>query len=292
MNTQSIGMSQGERAKWSIVQEASAIKAGNVHPGASFEEMTYAHFLEVADVLKETIQKSLNQSLGPMVWECTASMLETVRVNTSLGTILLLAPLIQCEKTFGSLFCSRLLKGDWDGQDIRSYLSATTTADCADIYQAIATCNPGGLGTSQRLDVRVTPPESILEAMAFAADRDDIALQYTNGYLEVARYARRMLDWAAEGTARLDAIRWLQLNILAERVDSHIVRKCGLSVGEYVRKRAQQVLDSAEYGTQDFEHHWQAFDLELRNGPKRMNPGTTADMIAAALYVTSSQCTD
>jgi triphosphoribosyl-dephospho-CoA synthetase len=99
---------------------------------------------------------------------------------------------------------------------------------------------------------------------------------------------------------RLESIRRLQLTILAERVDSHIVRKWGRHMGEQVLHRAQQVLDSAEYGSPEFELAWQAFDSELRSGPpltsrqgmnlQRMNPGTTADMIAAALYVVSSQC--
>jgi triphosphoribosyl-dephospho-CoA synthase len=298
-------MSQGERAKWSIVQEASAIKAGNVHPNASFEDMTYMHFLEAAEAIQKTIHECLDQSLGPMIWACTASMLQTVRINTSLGTVLLMVPLIQCEKSQGDSFCSRLLREDWDGLAIRDYLAGTTASDCASIYQAIAACNPGGLGTSQELDVHTTSPASILDAMRVAATWDDVALQYSNGYLEVARYARHLVGWVSETTSWSDAIRRLQLRILAERVDSHIARKWGRQMGEQVRNRAQKVLDSAEYGTPEFELAWQAFDSELRSGPpltsrqgmnrqrmnrQGMNPGTTADMIAAALYVVSSQC--
>jgi triphosphoribosyl-dephospho-CoA synthase len=75
--------------------------------------------------------------------------------------------------------------------------------------------------------------------------------------------------------------------ILAERVDSLIVRKCGLSIGLDVQSQARDVLHSGLYGGDLFESKWSALDTSLRNDGNRRNPGTTADLIAAALYVAS-----
>lgn len=292
MKPQAIERTLGERVRWSIVQEASAYKAGNVHPGARFADMDYSVFVEAAQAIGEAVQRTIDLPLGQMVGECTNAMLHATGINTSLGTILLLAPLVQCDRHgSGGSVRARMRNAPGSEEVIQRFLEGTTFDDCSRIYRAIASCKPGGLGTSQGMDVFAPPPSSILSAMRFAASWDDIALQYTNGYREVADYARRLVSSPWREMPLPDAIRVLQLAILSERVDSLIVRKCGLPVGLEVQQRARLVQQSAPYGTALFETNWAQFDSFLRHDGHRKNPGTTADLIAAALYLASDSWT-
>lgn len=288
MPPNAIEMSLGSRARWAIVQEATARKAGNVHPEAGFDDMNYTTFIAAATAIGESIDRAIERPLGELVLECTVAMGLAVGVNTGLGTILLIAPLVQCDHAWRG-FREELLQNSWTGNRAIEFLEATTCQDSKGIYRAIAECQPGGLGSKEQLDVLGPPPDSILTAMRMASAWDDVALQYCNGYLEVAHYARRLTSPNYRTLSLSDAVRLLQLEILSERVDSLIVRKWGLSVGRRVQQEAHAVLRSAAYGSELFEQQWSRFDASLRVDGHRMNPGTSADLIAAALYIASDR---
>jgi len=289
MDNQSIEMTCGERARWTIVQEATAIKAGNVHPQARFEDMDYAAMIAAGHAIGEAIDRGADSALGPLVLDCTLAMLEAVGTNTGLGTILLLAPLIRCERLHGRKILTDMLGEDGSGDPLRRLLAETTAADSACIYRAIAVSKPGGMGVSDTMDVQGPPPDSIVPAMCLAAPYDDVARQYCHGYPEVVRYAKRLLSPEFLALSLTDAIRYLQIVILSERVDSLIARKCGRAVGMEVQSMATSVLQSSHYGGDIFEMRWRELDTFLRCDGHRRNPGTTADLIAAALYIASSE---
>lgn len=274
---ESIGRSLGDIVQWSIVQEASARKAGNVHPEASFANMDYSVFVAAAHAIGDAMDRSIDSPLGKMIFECVAAMHNAAGTNTSLGTILLLAPL--------AMYRQRMKKSPFVEGRLLQFIAETTSDDSDWIYRAIVSCSPGGLGTSREMDLLGPAPDSILEAMKHASERDDVALQYCNGYREVLDYARRVSRYVVAKMPLLDAIRYLQLQILSERADSLIVRKCGHAEGRNVQQRAQQVLRSGSYGEEVFEANWLEFDWYLRSDGHRKNPGTTADLIAAALFV-------
>ncbi len=79
--------------------EATARKAGNVHPYASFENMSFAEFLEVshrsagdAEPSKWLLAVGAAGRDGP---RNVAATKRAISVNTNLGTILLFAPFDQ-----------------------------------------------------------------------------------------------------------------------------------------------------------------------------------------------------
>ena len=140
---------------------------------------------------------------------------------------------------------------------------------------------PGGLGDADEQDVREEPTETLLECMRLAADRDTIALQYANGFADVFRFVDEVpvlvieqLGW--DGLAVV-----LHVNVLSEIPDTLIARKCGQETAELASLLARQVRESG-YGP-EVRHE---FDNWLRADGHRRNPGTTADMIAAILFVT------
>jgi len=67
--------------------------------------------------------------------------------------------------------------------------------------------------------------------------------------------------------------------------DSLIARKCGAQVAQQASDRAAAVLEA---GSPRDESFWDAageLDFWLRSDGHRRNPGTTADLLAAGLFV-------
>lgn len=275
-------MTPGERATRSILAEATAIKAGNVHPLAPFADMNHAHFVAAAHAIGQAIDSHSESGIGQTVWSCTRAMLDAVAVNTSLGTILLLVPLAKLESASNSDGVEAI-----DASAIQKLLDGTTRIDCERIYESIRMVHPGGLGRSDRSDINGPAPSSIVQAMQIAASWDDVALQYTNGFREVLAIAYELQSKHDLGIDEGHAIRALQIELLAQRPDSLIVRKHGADAGLEVQRRAARVLEAGAYGSPPFEHAWSAFDEFLRASNQRRNPGTSADLIAAALYAQS-----
>lgn len=290
-------MSPGQRVCFSIFNEASAIKLGNVHPCASFPDMNFSHFERASHAIGECVDATSADSLGSSILACTRAMLDTVQINTSLGTILLLVPLSRITPILqsGGLAIdedqNQTIGIQRASDAIRRLLASTGPHDCEAIYEAINIAHPGGLGRSKVADVSEKPPSSILDAMKIASAWDDIALQYTNGFVQVYESAIRLWELRDQGLTWPDAIRHLQLELLASRNDSLIVRKLGMAIGDDVKARAKQVLASGPFGSPAFETAWQEFDNHLRLPTERKNPGTIADLIAGAIFVASFKWT-
>jgi len=160
------------------------------------------------------------------------------------------------------------------------------TADDADcVYRAIRLANPGGLGRVDEADVHAAPPPDLLAAMRLAAGRDVIARQYANGFDDVLRKA---LPWLIEGVRRgwplLEAIVHAHVRLMSELPDTLIARKCGNAVAQEAADRAAEALRSGEPGEEVYHRALGDLDFWLRCDGHRRNPGTTADLIAAALF--------
>lgn len=272
-------LSIGQRVCRAILEEASSIKAGNVHPSASFSNMHYRDFQLASKAIGMAIDASIQtRSLGTIVLASVQAMVQTVSVNTSLGTILLMAPMTLCPAV-------------WNPQSFPKSVSRiiqdSTAEDSQKIYEAIRIANPGGLGKVESKDIAQAAPVSILQAMQQASSWDDVALQYANGYQQVTQWTSRLIDLSSQHANRSDAIRQLQIEILASRPDSLIVRKSGPAVGKQVQDRAAEVLQSGPYASPAFEAAWRRFDEYLREDGHRKNPGTIADLIAATVFLAS-----
>jgi RimK family alpha-L-glutamate ligase len=247
------------------VWEATARKAGNVHPGASFDDLTYADFLMSAAMASPILAKATSQSLGVTILEAIRSTKATVRTNTNLGIVLLLAPLA---KAVGDL-----------RSGVERVLANTTIADSVQIFEAIRVAVPGGLGQSREQDVRDVPTLPFVEIMKLAADRDSIARQYVTGFRDVFEIGVPAIVEGVERFGRIEpAIQHAQLVLMSKIPDSLIARKLGNEVAKESARRAHDALLRGESA-------YVEFDGWLRADGHRRNPGTTADLIAASLYV-------
>jgi triphosphoribosyl-dephospho-CoA synthase len=169
---------------------------------------------------------------------------------------------------------------------LASVLSGLSTSDAQRVYEAIRLANPGGLGDAPEQDVRTAPTVTLLEAMRFAADRDMIARQYANGFADVFDFGvPAFLDAFTRFGCVEAAIIDSQFRWLARYPDSLIARKNGLAVAEDVQKRAAAVLQLGGIATPDGRAAGVALDKHLRSDGNKLNPGTTADLITACLFV-------
>lgn len=248
--------------------EVSARKIGNVHPNADFADMTHLDFTRSAVAIASVFREPL--PFGELVYQCVEATKTVTTRNTNLGIILLLAPLAS--------------------GDIHHALRSITLADTQQVYDAIRLASPGGLGDAPEQDVRKPPTVSLVEAMSMAADRDLIARQYANGFADVFNFGVPAFVAAFAKFGCIEAaVIDCQLRWMAEFPDSLIARKNGFAVAEDVRQRVVTVQELGGLETHAGCAAGVALDRYLRSDGNKLNPGTTADLVTACLFVALRQ---
>lgn len=258
--------------------EATAPKSGNVHRGADFEDLTFVDLATSGVAIGAAIDRLLagdekGRRLGRLVLAAVDAMRGACGSNAYLGTILLIAPLALARD------------GAPLGTGVAEVLRSLTAADARDIYEAIRRAAPGGLGKAEEHDVSGDAPSDLLVAMRAAADRDLVARQYANGFAEVVNEAAPLVEGVrASGMSLSAAIVFAHVSLIARHGDSLIARKCGQETSLAAAARAQRVLDAGPAESEDYLTALADFDFWLRSDGHRRNPGTTADIIGAALF--------
>lgn len=268
-------LSPGGMVTLACLLEVSAPKPGNVHRAADFEDVTFVDFVVSAVVLGNVID-SCKSGLGQTIYESVSQTKSVVGTNTNLGLILLLCPLAK------SLGQQQSLSQD----GLKELLESLDVNDCRATYAAIRLATPGGIQDSPQHDVNDEAPDDLIEAMTFAADRDLIARQFANGFEQVFQDS---LDHLIKGQELFEeisqAIIYAHVKLMSVYPDSLIARKNGLDVAQHSQFLAQKAIDQLERGNESF---WSAvgdLDFWLRSDGHRRNPGTTADVIAAGIFV-------
>jgi triphosphoribosyl-dephospho-CoA synthase len=252
--------------------EASAAKPGNITPAHDFSDTTYADMVRSALALGPAFasERARRRGVGELIADGVRATARVTDANTNLGIVLLFAPLARAAATRA------------DEETLRATTERTLAQldvhDAAAAFAAIAHARPGGLGEAPEHDVRAPARVSLREAMGAAAHRDSIASEYATGYAIVFDTGLRLLaDALRDGAGTLDAIVSLHLGLLASHPDTLIERKAGAAAARAVTRGAREVRE----GTRSL----QDFDASLRGPDHRLNPGTTADLVAATLLV-------
>ena len=263
--------------QFACLLEASAPKPGNVSPGRHFHDMRYEDFLASAAAIGPAFLKAGELPLGQLVREAVTATNRVVPVNTNLGIALLLAPLAKAALD--------PREGDLRARTAR-ILAESTVDDAEEVYAAIRLAAPGGLGAAPAEDIHGAPTVSLLETMRLAADRDAVAREYADAFATTFTISAPALAAARQaGLSWDEAIVECALVLLAEQLDTLIVRKLGPAAAADVQKQARQVRAAGGVRTEQGRQALAAFDTALRDPANRRNPGTTADLIAAACFV-------
>jgi triphosphoribosyl-dephospho-CoA synthase len=270
----------GLAAQVACVWEVTARKPGNVHRGADFEDLTYLDFLLSAAATGPVLAHAAGRRVGSTVLECIRATRRVVTSNTNLGIVLLLAPLAAVtDETSLRLGLAQVLAG-LDLEDARL------------VYEAIRLAQPGGLGQVAQEDVRQPPTQTLRDVMALAAGRDGVARQYTNDFADIFdEGVPELLTGLGETRSLEGAILFAQLRLLSRLPDSLIARKRGPAEAAEASNRAEAVLRARWPHTLAGWVALRELDAWLRAVGHQRNPGTTADLLTASLFVLLRQGT-
>jgi len=283
-------------------------KPGNVHRTRDLAETRFEYFL-AGSVAIGPAMRTLAQSgydagmsrldvskigLGSQILRAAQDSLSWQRGgNVNLGIILLLAPLAAA-----SGFClseTRQVDLLQLGRSLDRVIKAATPEDAVAIYRAIRASVPQRvLGRVEELDVTddaslariieegLTP----LRIFEECRDRDSICNEWVNNFSATFTLGYPTLKKTLQQSGDINtAVVHTFLHILAKIPDSLIERKSGQQASSKVSRTAADVLGKGGLTTPEGRTAILKMDQALHRAGGELNPGTTADLTTASLYL-------
>jgi triphosphoribosyl-dephospho-CoA synthase len=264
-----------EHAELALLLEVSgAPKPGNVDRERDLPDLQFEQFLAGAVGAREGLEVAVDGPVGEAFETAVAGMADAAGTNTQFGCLLLLTPLVRAAG-----------RGDLAPEGASAVVEDTTVDDAAAFYRAFEHADvavrdpPAGIDD---LDVRrgadaipaVRDREATLaDVMDLSADHDANAREWVEGFPRVFRAAARI---EADTGPVADRVADAFLALLAEAPDTLVVTEHGEDVAREIQQRALDLQAADPEAVRDF-----AADLVARG----VNPGTTADLTAAAVFV-------
>ncbi|MFX0056875.1 MAG: triphosphoribosyl-dephospho-CoA synthase [Candidatus Heimdallarchaeota archaeon] len=292
----------------SLLELSGWPKPGNVHRTRDFMNTRFEHFLggivAIQPNFKEFCEQIFNKfenekeafndiNLGLFIKKAVNEMMRWQHGgNVLLGHILVLTPLIAA-----AVICLRMnnktLKGFKD--NLKRVIQGTTVQDTINLYEAIKICNPGGLGKIDKYDI--TNENSIEELKAdeitlrdifeVSKDYDLISSEYSTGFVIILNEG---LKYYFESYNQFKDINIATVNtflkLLSEHPDTLIIRKSGLESALSVSKMALKILKKGGISTKKGLKMCYKFDKNIQKKKGKLNPGTTADLVAGVIFTT------
>jgi triphosphoribosyl-dephospho-CoA synthase len=288
-----------------VLLEVSAYpKPGNVHRTADFEGTRFEHFLASAVALTPHFRRAAKQGVlvhdgkldynevevGKIVKEAVVDVASWQHGgNTVLGSIILLVPIVVAA---GMTFKEEEFSTHKLRKNLKSVVQSTTPKDAVNLYEAIETAHPGGLGKAPRLDVTqaaskkklVQDNVSLYQVFQISAPWDSISSEWVNNYhitfdLGYPFFTQQLAETKDINMATVHTF----LKILSEVPDTLISRKAGTAKAREISGQAKKVLEEGGLANSKSKENLFKFDAQLRSSKHRLNPGTTADITSAVL---------
>jgi triphosphoribosyl-dephospho-CoA synthase len=285
--------------------EASAYpKPGNVHRLRDGVETRYEHFLAgsvaTTPALRDLASRAHYGScggdwgslgLGEAILQAVKEMLTWQRGgNVHLGVVLLHAPIAAAA---GAAYEEDGIPFTRIRESLTEVVAAATPRDTVNIYKAIDLAmtrrtlgEVGELDVSDESSLEVIEEEGLTPVQVFelCKDRDTICSEWVDGFTVTFEEGHRHLSHRLEeGETVNSAIVETFLYLLSRHPDSLIIRKSGMEKAKEVSVRAAQVL--RRRGEPGFMEEVRRMDEELWSADGELNPGTTADLTAASIFV-------
>ncbi|MEJ2465009.1 MAG: triphosphoribosyl-dephospho-CoA synthase [Candidatus Thiodiazotropha sp.] len=260
------------------LSELDALKPGNVHRYSDGHGMMLEDFITSAEVSAKPLTAP-EIGMGERIYRAVEATREAVGCNTNLGILMLCAPLVQA-----------LLGGDQVPgtlhERVRNVLQQVNETETAWLFRAIQLAAPGGLGSSEQHDVSDAPKAPLIEIMSHAAERDLIARQYSTGFSTLFEDALpRLRDFETQWQSKRWAITGLYLSLLARFPDTHIQRKHGIYKAIGISLHAAELVQQLSRMDKPEHYHLRLLQVDTEFKRKGINPGTSADMTVATLFI-------
>jgi len=258
-----------------LLEVAGTPKPGNVDRHRDLAGLRFEHFLAGAVGARPGLADAESGApVGEAFERAVAGMSDQSGGNTQFGCLLLLTPLVRAAAERGLT-----------PESVTYVVEHTTVADAAGFYRAfdhVDVAVPDLPDDADALDVRrgsdaVPELESrgltLYDVMAESAPADGNAVEWTSGFPRTFAAADRIES--GDGSI-LDRAADAFLFLLADEPDSLVAGQHGPETAREVSERARELLDAPRADVAAF-----ADDLVARG----VNPGTTADITSAALFV-------
>ncbi|MFB6102554.1 MAG: triphosphoribosyl-dephospho-CoA synthase [Haloplanus sp.] len=264
-----------------LLEVSSTPKPGNVDRHRDHADLRFEQFLAGAVGARPGLRMAAGAGadadglppLGDAFEQAVRGMSQQEGGNTQFGCLLLLVPLVRAAAT-----------GQLSSEGVSAVTEATTVEDAAGFYRAfehvdVAVDDPPP--DADALDVRrgadAVPTlrdreRTLADVMELSADRDGNAHEWSTGFERTFAAADTVCDDTGSVTDRLARV---FLDLLAERPDTLVTIQHGDERAREVSRRAAEVrgdLDAAERLADAFHD-------------EGINPGTTADLVAATAFV-------
>ncbi|ELZ03079.1 triphosphoribosyl-dephospho-CoA synthase [Natrialba aegyptia] len=262
-----------------LLEVASTPKPGNVDRHRDLDDLRFEHFLAGAVGARDGLEMAATDSeIGPAFERAIEGMAAQEGDNTQFGALLLLVPLV------------RAARDGLSRSAVESVVEQTTVADAAAFYRAFEHVDvfvPDPPADMAPLDVRrgsdAIPALEARELTLFdVMDRsvpgDDVAREWTTGFERSFAAADRLAATTGPLPDRAAAV---FLSLLANRPDTLVANRHDEATAREVSQRAAALADRNAIATD--RDAVETFATELVD--RGINPGTTADITAAGLFI-------
>ena len=257
-------------------KDVEVIKPGNVNVDYPHSDTTAYNFLRSAhDSCRSLFRQDL--SLGERIYRSVIDSRKNTKVNTNLGIVILIAPIIQSLlKSTKTSFRSAL----------KDVIKTSQISDTNLFCRAINSANPGGLGEREEMDTNSLPKVTLKTIMDKSAKYDRLSYQYSTGYSDILGFiVPRIIEHKKyiENTDFLLSLVFLE--ILREIPDTHISRKFNEKIAKKTSNEARDLIKiiNTERSRKRAISRICQLDYEYKN--KGINPGTTADLLLSSVMI-------
>jgi len=258
-----------------LFELSSSPKPGNVDRCHDFSDIGFHHFLTSAVSAYPVFRKAAKGkgSVGSLILEgVLAWHTWNLSSNTHFGSLVLMIPIAIAARMPGELH-----------RELSEVLEKTTVIDAIDFYSAfekakarVAEVDSFSLNDKNWQKAVQGSGKTLLELMRLSSKHDIVAREWSTNYdrsfLLAERLAEQIGTWGQN-----DGVVRTFLEALAEVPDSLICAKFGVELANQVSRRASEALLDVSLG--------KAHELDRDLLAQDINPGSTADLIAASLFI-------
>ncbi len=288
------------KVQLACMMEATCFKPGNVSRYRDFEDTKYEHFLAGCAAMGAPLEQAAERGFGigsgtmhPSQAGIGSLIRKSIKEsrrwhgggNTNLGSAMLLVPLSAAAGV--SIARHGAIVNDAMRESVGILIAESTSEDSIDLYLAIREAKPGGLGAVDRLDVwsdssiaEIRARRLNLKSVFELSKQDSIARELLTGMEISFEIGYPTFVKGEERNDSCGSVLRAFFEILARVPDSLIARKNGIELAREISAEAKRILDG---GLE--QSRVAAFDERLRSRGNRLNPGTTADLVASSLAV-------
>ncbi|MCZ7357744.1 MAG: triphosphoribosyl-dephospho-CoA synthase [Candidatus Methanoperedens sp.] len=266
-----------------LLEVSATPKPGNIDRDHNYTDTRFEHFLASAVGVYPVMEKAAGSKsgVGALIREAVAESSKWQKGgNTHFGAFILLIPLVMAAGKCEDKKCLR--------ERVEKIVRETTVEDAIEFYRAFSLARVKvkpveqlGLGDESSVDKIKAQGLTLYDLMEISCSYDMIAAEWVNGFQKTFECAASIRDKLNKCGIN-DAVVLTFMELLSSSKDTFIQTKFDIKKAEEVSLRAKKILKRGN-GMDKIMDEIHSFDDDLLK--ERINPGSTADLIIAGLFV-------